>query len=209
MKSILYILTLTLIFCSCNKNEISKMAFTTINISQKSDQFKFKKGSYWIFRNDSTGVEDSITIEEVSEGLIITNPAQHGSGGIQNEFFSMTLLNHSTGEKYQDYLMENYIRRSSAGFPFSWPAIFLSDGVVGQKSGNIEIVSKSPSMILNNITFNNTWTVRIIAPVGTDSFFAEGTILIFSENIGLIKIVTDTGSEPIESSGVVRYKIVY
>ena len=80
-----------IVFSSCKKEEDTPVKPAVQNIYHSLDtsltHYKFKPGTYWVYRNDSTSSLDSIIIDSVESDFIVTVPGVHGGSSILSEFY--------------------------------------------------------------------------------------------------------------------------
>jgi hypothetical protein len=74
--------------------------------------YKFKIGSYWILKNDTTGILDSIVVTSTENDFVWDPHPVHGQPGNKNEFYKINLKSFTTSLTYNDYLTHYYIKRN-------------------------------------------------------------------------------------------------
>jgi hypothetical protein len=203
-----------LTFFACHK-EKQTAADTTFDtkydyIQQSIKPFEVKTNSYWVYKNDSTGVQDSISVLSTETGMIWTIPQAHGQGGgTQSEYYKINLKSFSNNTFYNDYILDNFMKRNGGG---TWgekgQPIYMANSVVGTIFNGMEISSKLNTLNINGITFNNITKVKITTANQIQPEFSNDTYLYYVDTVGLIKKEIVLGLNNIESWSIKHWKIV-
>ncbi len=117
MKNIFFISVIILLFFStCKKKEVAGNDPSVTphahydSLALSILPFKFKVGSYWVYKNDSTAILDSIIIDSISTGFIITTPSVHGTTDpILSQFYKMYIHDFGSSKYYNECLIENHL----------------------------------------------------------------------------------------------------
>ena len=214
MKLILFVCVLLLIFTSCKK---------TVPYYGVSDELKeyfvFQKGSYWIYKNDTTGLLDS-TI--VSSNISFID--DKGYPGIKRELIVLSFKSQFLNEFEIGYICEgpDYLMVSAnSNNPNTGP---LGGGVAyyGGWPVNTEIVSPQcepgivfsyrmiDSIKINNLTYRNIIISKSISVDSTinNAHFVEVEIY-FVINIGIVKYFDISKDLNIQRSySILRHKVI-
>lgn len=210
MKTTIYITTILLIgftTITCNKeNSTNETKYTYL--SQSIEPYKFETGTYWIFKNDSTNTIDSLVVINTENDFFWSPPPVHGQSGTKSEYFKMNIESSLTSDLYNDYLTSNYIKRNGGGeYGQNGQPIFIADSDIGTEFNGMEIIGKYQTLIINNHTFSDVVKSKITESQQYESIFINDTYLYYSNDIGLIKKVSDLGNGKFESWSIVRWNV--
>lgn len=214
MKNSIIILLFCSTFIQCHKDDkpsADPASQTEYHYIQESIKpFEVKANSYWVYKNDSTGVQDSISVLSTETGMIWTIPQAHGQGGgTQSEYYKINLKSFSNNTYYNDYILNNYIKRNGGG---TWgqdgQPIYMANSNVGTSFNGMEISSKLNSLNVNGITFTNVTKIKITTANQIQPEFSNDTYLYFVDTVGLIKKDIVLGINNIESWTIKNWKIV-
>ncbi len=119
-NSIILLLLLCLTFLACHKDKqpapdnTPKTQYNYIQLSIKP--FEVKTNSYWVYKNDSTGVQDSVSVLSTETGMVWTTPQVHGQGGgTQSEYYKINLKSFSNNTYYNHYILNNFMKMNGGG----------------------------------------------------------------------------------------------
>ena len=213
-NSIILLLLLCLTFLACHKDKqpapdnTPKTQYNYIQLSIKP--FEVKTNSYWVYKNDSTGVQDSVSVLSTETGMVWTTPQVHGQGGgTQSEYYKINLKSFSNNTYYNHYILNNFMKMNGGG---TWgqdgQPIYMANSNVGTAFNGMEIVSNLNSLTINGITFNNVTKIKITTANQIQPEFSNDTYLYFVDTVGLIKkdIVLDINN--IESWSIKNWKTI-
>lgn len=159
----------------------------------------FQPGTFWVYQNDSTGVKDSLIVEDYFHTYYYWGyfgGAQFGAKYI--EFVKITIKNPALSTHYYMYASENRITQSN----YDRIPDFQNYSVPGQSvlgTGN----PKTDSMLVNNYWHKDIREKKIIAVEQTEMFYSEDTDLYFAKSVGIIKKITAN-----ESWSLINWNIV-
>ena len=166
-------------------------------------------GSYWIFINDTSGIEDSILVTSTVNDFYVSAAGINAKSSIKEEFFQINLKNFSTSNIYNDYLTISYIKRNGGGFyGQNGQPIYIAESDTGTEFNGMTIIAKYSTFTINSNTFNNVVATKITASQQYQPMFSNDTYLYFCDSIGLIKKVTILGSGNVESWSVLRWSVI-
>jgi hypothetical protein len=156
-------------------------------VSQEfKDYFLFQKGSYWIYKNDSTNGIDSTYLLGVPLHNIFPTGENKSDPTIEQyilEFNSDIMLNYhiETYTSDQTYIMM-YIKDSTYAFGMISQLIADSNYYLQFfAEGYFKVLPTLPSIELNSIIFNNVLQTKFYNDKDSFNFY-------FAKNVGLIKI---------------------
>ena len=205
--SIFTILTISLAISSCQEDDQTPITIRYLNESIKP--YKFMTGSYWIFINDTSGIEDSILVTSTVNDFYVSAAGINAKSSIKEEFFQINLKNFSTSNIYNDYLTISYIKRNGGGFyGQNGQPIYIAESDTGTEFNGMTIIAKYSTFTINSNTFNNVVATKITASQQYQPMFSNDTYLYFCDSIGLIKKVTILGSGNVESWSVLRWSVI-
>ena len=214
MKNSILLLFFCLTFLECHKkaqpstNPTPETGYHYIEESIKP--FEVKTNSYWVYKNDSTGVQDSVSVLSTETGMIWTTPQVHGQGGgTQSEYYKINFKSFLNNTSYNNFILNNFMKRNGGG---TWgqegQPIYMANSAVGTSFNGMEISLKLNALNVNGITFNNVTKIKITAANQYQQEFANDTYLYYADAVGLIKKEIVLGSNNIESWSLKRWKIV-
>ncbi len=213
-NSILLIFLFCLTFYACHKDK-QPTADTTpetkyFYIQQSIKPFEVKANSYWVYKNDSTGVFDSISVLSTETGMVWTTPQVHGQvGGVQSEYYKINLKSFSYNTNYNYYILNNFIKMNGGG---TWgqdgQPIYMANSIVGTTFSGMEIISNLNSININGVTFNNVTKIKITTANQIQPEFSNDTYLYFVDTVGLIKKDIVLGINNIESWSIKNWKTI-
>ena len=214
MKNSIIILFFCSTFIQCHKDDKPSADPTPQTeyhyIQESIKPFEVKTNSYWVYKNDSTGVQDSVGVLSIETGMIWTIPQVHGQGGgTQSEYYKINLKSYLNSTLYNNFIINNIMKRDGGG---TWgqegQPIYMANSAVGTSFNGMEISSKLNTLNINGITFNNITKIKITAANQYQQVFANDTYLYYVDTVGLIKKETVLGLNNIESWSIIRWKIV-
>jgi len=218
MKNLVVIVFSLLLFGSCTKqNDTSSTVPINNNFYYSLDtsiiHYKFKVGSYWVYRNDSTAVLDSITTDSIETGYNTIQPGVMGGSGSYGEYYKMKMHSFATNQYYADVLWGSNIVRNGTWNSYGWhpyvgTPIFQSNCDTGTVWSAMKIIAKFPSMTINSNTFYTIVESKITASLQLEPDFAHDTYLFYSPSVGLIKKEEDLGGGNIQSWSILRWHVV-
>lgn len=214
MKNSILLLFFCLAFLECHKKEQPTPDPTSVveyrYIQESMKPFEVKTNSYWVYVNDSTGVQDSVAVLSTETGMVWTTPQVHGQGGgTQSEYYKINLKSYLTNTSYNNYILNNFMKKNGGG---TWgeegQPIYMANSAVGSSFSGMEISLKLNTFTVNGITFNNVTKIKITAVKQYQQEFAHDTYLYYADIVGLIKKEIVLGSNNIEAWSIKRWKIV-
>lgn len=179
-------------------------------IQESIKPFEVKTNSYWVYKNDSTGVQDSVSVLSTETGMIWTTPQVHGQGGgTLSEYYKINLKSYLNNTFYNNFILNDFMKRNGGG---TWgqdgQPIYIANSAVGTTFNGMEISSKLNTLNINGITFNNITKVKITAANQIQPEFSNDTYLYYVDTVGLIKKEIVLGLNNIESWSIKHWKIV-
>ena len=126
--------------------------------------YVFRTDSYWIFKNDSTGLVDSLAVIEFDSGSYWRPPPVHGAPGQKWEYYNLVVKNFTDSNIYNEFLDRNCIRRNGGGdYGELGQPILIADGVDGDGYNGMEIIDILPELDLRGRTLFNVKEVKVTA----------------------------------------------
>ena len=211
---ILLILLFSLAFVECHKGEKSSTTPTPETVYHYIDQsikpFEVKANSYWVYSNDSTGVQDSVSVLSTETGMIWTIPQVHGQGGgIQYEYYKINLKSYLNNIYYNNFILNNFMKINGGGtYGQEGQPIYMANSAIGTSFNGMEISNKLNSLTVSGVTFNNITKIKITASNQYQHEFTNDTYLYYVDTVGLIKKETLLGLNNIESWSIKHWKII-
>lgn len=215
------ILFISVVVCSCHKDDPAPAPkpiqpyIKYYYIDTSMVHYKFKQGSYWVFENDTTHVLDSIVVDSISTGFVVTIPSVHGTSGTsESEFYKMYIHDFGASKYYNECLFGKSVYRNFGGDynHFNGQAIYNTYSSIGATNtgmaSGMSIVAKFPLMNINTNNFNNVDEVKITAANQYQPEFTYDTYLYYTDTIGLAKRETDLGLGNIESWSIKRWHVI-
>ena len=210
----LFILTFVVIgltFSSCRKDKSIDNSDPTkcfyLNASIKP--YQYKTGSYWIYKNDTTGILDSVVVTSTENDFYWLQPPVHGQTGSKYEYYKINFKSFATSLTYNDYLTMYYIKRNGGGdYGQNGQPIFMANSDTGSVFNGMKIIAKFSTMTISSNTFSNVVETKITASQQYQPMFTNDTYLYFTDSIGLIKKVTDLGGGNFESWSIKRWAVM-
>lgn len=141
----------------------------------------FKPGTFWVYKNDSTGAKDSLYVEDNFHTFFYRDYPGIYDNSEWVEFIKITIR--SSTDLYYMYVMggritHSYVDRIPSFSDFSMP-------------GQVVLGSlQTDSMLVNNYWHKDIREKQIIVAEQTEMFYNEDTDLYFAKNVGIIKRTT-------------------
>ncbi len=221
LNKILFILIFLFILVGCIKDEPITIPPTYYLPDNFKNWIYFKTGTYWIYKNDTTGIEDSIVVNESYndiESMIGIN--QYNESKIMYYYEDITMVSYSYTEniKYHEsafiYINDPHAIGISCTFAkwditFGWPAYnntleFIYEPVLNSKLGRTSVSAIFDTLIVAGKLYFNV--IQINDTLNTlDGGYP--TYYYFAKNYGLIKKEIMETSEVVEWN-LIRYNIV-
>lgn len=199
---IVYPLLLTLFFISCEKDvEDNDVNTSASKISQSLHPFLFDKGSYWIYRNVNSGVEDSMTVTNLTRDSFQLGPSGPGQGPQgDEEFFTINYLTYPDMKASKEELLGYVITRghTSGGYTL------LSSKRKGDTSLNATILDILDSLKVENYTYYDVVKMKISA----DQYISNDYNFYYVDNIGVIKKELVENDSITDTWNLLRYETV-
>jgi len=187
---------------SCNVEKEPRVNFS--GLDSRLEKYVFGKKKYWIFENDSTGLQDSIEIINTKYGNYRYEFLNNEVSLI--EYFQMDLKNFSTNLSYNYRLSVVEIKRDGGGDVGEEGQLIYScldePGYVNRALNTVEI---HPSLTINGNIFNNVTETKVLASQQLVPTFKYDTYHYFSDNVGIVKTVIDSGNGNFESWSLKRW----
>jgi hypothetical protein len=192
IRNALLILTLASVFLGFSCEE--QGAEGPNHIPLNATQFKFLEGSYWVYRNDSTGVEDSVYVDSIADG-------EEPVGSDLMAYHLMHFSHFPSGDEHREILFLNYYSRARLDTLWSdYLTMYVVNGVLH---------SSIPHELIANYTVaDHSFADVIHTTVDSSSYFPGQTEFYFSDSVGIIKRETLLSSGYRESFSVVRWNVV-
>ncbi len=223
MKSYLFILIFVVVsICSCKKDDTTAQQTATTTqpyqvyytyLDTSLVHYKFKQGSYWVYKNDSTAALDSIVVDSVSSGFNQYD-ASYGPGpqwARYAECYEIRMHSFTTLQYFHDDLVFNGIYRNAGDAQGNFPGgqlIYMINTDTETVAEGLAIIAKFPSMIINGNNFNNVDESKITAALQNEQVFANNAYLFYTPNFGLIKKEIDLGGGNIQSWSILRWHLI-
>jgi hypothetical protein len=212
LKSQILLFLITSFLClSCEETqEPEDKEDTTQMIKECLKPYLFRTDSYWIFKNDSTGIVDSMAVIEFDSGSYWMPPPVHGAPGQKWEYYNIFVMNFMDSVIHNDFLDRNHIRRNGGGnYGELGQPILIADGVVGDGYNGMQIIDIIPELDISGNTFFNVIDVKVTASKQYQQEFDYDTYLYFKDSIGIVKQVEHRSIEDIRSWSLIRWKIKF
>ena len=203
MKTALSVLAAVLIFVSCKKEDERKDIISMMD--SRLHVFKYKKGSFWVYQNDSSAVTDTITVTGTDSGFCWSPPPVHGSQGVKKDFYTVKLKSSVTSGGFNYYLNSVGIRMNGGG-SFCELGQFIYS-VTGHGGDGLTTLDTLSSLTVNGHTFTHVTKVKITASEQYQHVFDTDTYLYFTDSIGLIRKEIETTSG-IETWSIKTWNII-
>lgn len=206
-NQILLILITSSLCLSCEeKNEPEEKEDTTQMIKECLKPYLFRTGSYWIFKNDSSDVVDSLAVIEFDSGSYWMPPPVHGAPGQKWEYYNIFVMSFPDSVMHNDFLDRNHIRRNGGGtYGELGQPIFIADGIVGEGYNGMKIIDIIPELEISGNSIFNVIQVKVTASEQYQQEFVYDTYLYFTDSIGIIKKVEVISEEDIRSWSLIRW----
>lgn len=218
MKKLLTISIIIIVsIYSCKKEDVAQpppKQYSDIhfNLDTSIIHYKFKAGSYWVYKNDSTSVLDSIIVDSSMSYYNPISPyGPNHQGTVYSEFYSMFMKDYGTLQNYEDILNENYIIRydTVSGVTVRSEKISCSNCDTGSVFGEMKILNKFTSMTINSNIFGNVVESKITAAFQQPPIlFTNDIYFFYAPNFGLIKKEIDLGGGNIQSWSLLRWHVI-
>ena len=197
-RSVLFVALIVLVL-GCKKNEIQEDC-SVYYIKDGMKSLVFQKGSYWIYKSDSSQMIDSTYIYSIDYGYLDIGK---GHGSIESfEYYMITYASTSPirYSSYKDYIeMDHMLINPRLWYPYaSGPTIYSLQIPVGTFASSEN--RYHDSLTINGLTFYKVQESRFVLNENSTVFFTTA-------NVGLIKkiIYSDTATY---SWGIKRWHIV-
>jgi hypothetical protein len=210
ISQILLLLIISSLCLSCEETEDpDDNEDTTQMIKECLKPYLFRTDSYWIFKNDSTGIVDSLAVIEFDSGSYWMPPPVHGAPGQKWEYYNIVVMNFKDSFIHNDFLDRNSIRLNGGGkYGELGQPILIADGVIGDGYNGMEIIDIIPELDISGNTFSNVIEVKITAAEQYQKEFAYDTYLYFKDSIGIVKKVELISEENITSWSLLRWNTI-
>ncbi len=213
MKNLLLLVSfLIFIFSSCEKEpeEVPAPIHTSqpevIHYPAGVPLYEFKPGTYWVYKNDSTAVLDSVVVDSVFTGVL--NMSIPHATTLEYAYYIMYVHDFGNARYYTETIFNNYIYRKFMGIGSGKP-LYSPTAAPGTSWAGGELIAKIPSLTLNTNTFYNIGQMQFDA---NDSLyhpeFAHNSVYYYSDTIGLIKKVYFLPHDNVDSWSLKRWNIV-
>lgn len=172
---------------SCKKDPLPRLEPGPAELIDSSMfPYKFLAGSYWVYKNDSTGATDSVVVMEATSGWYHT--------GHMVQYHSMKLHSYGSSETFY-YHIHHYLLEGSGSQPlFSGRMIY-----------NTYIPIGYPTLTINGHVFSNVTEVYVEEEAQQFPYDHYSAEWYFCDSIGLAKKVLVTGeSWSIDHWNVIR-----
>ncbi|GEM_PF-3583477 len=199
MKPLITLICILALLISCKKNDTPEV-YTYANVNDSMKSLIFQKGSYWIYKSDSSQGTDSTYIYSIEH-----NSWEIGFGLNQNlivEYYMLTYASFSAIKysSYKDYIETNHMLiNPRLIYPQAYgPVIYCLKPLTGNF-----YLSKNryhDSLTINNHTFYKVQESRFL-------LHGDSTVFFIEPNIGLIKKVVYSDSI-IYSWGIIKWNII-
>jgi len=198
MKKILLILII-ISFFSCSKDEEKETPQPVGTISSSLHPFLFKKGSYWIFKNQNTGQLDSVVVNSISKNIFTVGPSHPGQGSQgQEEYYNINYLSTINGS-YDEQLIGYVISKGL----FSGGYVYLSNHKIGEESLNAKLTNIYDSLSIESNLYQNVVKMEN----SKDSYLTSDLNLYYVDSIGLVKKEIISNDSIIDTWNLLRYSV--
>ena len=175
---LLHLLIIVTCIVSCNKDE-HREPLPHYKICECLYPYLFDLGSYWIYKNETSNITDSIAVENISKDVFTLGPTVPGQGpqGIL-DFVKIDYSSSNNSEYYSEDLFANEISRGllKGGF------VFLS-GKVGDSVLNVKVEEILDTLSVENKIYRNVAIMKIKA----DNYIHDDCKFYYVDNIGIVK----------------------
>jgi hypothetical protein len=208
MKRILLPALIFLILISCkkktdntdNQGTCSGNSWTYIYITSPLENFFFKQGSYWVYKNDSTNSLDSITISKIETGC---EPVYlYQEIGINWEYYQIYYYSNSTRSKYYDMIEGEAMIRNR--HPSEYPSYYGWVLYTAVDSLRLPLPTKHIDTL--NVEHHIFYNIQLSeSPTGYG--ITDSSYLFTANGIGVIRkiIYNSTGKS---TWNLIRWKII-
>jgi hypothetical protein len=170
--------------------------YTNLSINETMNGFIFKPGSYWIYKNDSLNIFDSVLLKSVQTGCeSVLFPSGMLYPGGNWDYYLMNYCSYPSGDLYydileRDQLMRNYHPSHNLVAPAGWILFYdLPDS------------NYTDSMQINNNVFYLLWKSSSQNTINNSTNITAFT----AKNIGIVKKIIDV--QPKQEWNLIRCKI--
>lgn len=198
---------LLFLFCfSCCKDKPDEICDPPwfVEIEEPLKAYLFAPGSYWVYKHENDGTEDSIVLSTLVDSLWIKLPATSNDTLKQIYFAEYYNTTHDYSF-YNEISGKMIFRHEVLGLQWSQITyIYANSTYNNQGYGYLDI---SNSLVLNNNTFND---VRHFSIPGFSlpSSFKYNTDTYYSPNVGLVKWIEHDSINGDQTYSLLRYHIV-
>lgn len=201
-KSLLMVLFISMIVCSCSKEE--EDTYFHHKISTNLYPLMFIQGSTWIYKNAGTSLFDTVVLTSVEIDTIVYGPSGPGQGSPGEEQVYVLVYNSSQFGVYSRTLREDFICRGwmVGGEPIG--VEYLSSHKVGDLIMNVEIADIYNTYIVNGISYSNV----VLMDVQNDGSFPGDMNLYYVDYVGIVKKEIKENDSIIETWELLEYNVV-
>ncbi len=197
---------LFLFFFSCCKDKPDDICDPPwfVEIEEPLKNYLFAPGSYWVYRHENDGTEDSIILSTVIDSLWIKLPPSPGDT-LRQIYFAEYYNATSDSSYYNEISSKLIFRHDVLGLQWSQITYIYSDSTYNNQGyGYLDI---SNFLVINNNTFGNVRHFKIPG-FSLPSAFEYNTDTYYSPNVGLVKWVEHDTINGDQTYSLLRYHIV-
>jgi hypothetical protein len=205
---ILFIFLAFILIASCKKEEVPEIYCYSLSESLKP--YMFQQGSWWIYKNDSTEVSQSVLVTSTVRDTGLWRPSAPHTPGSKFDYYLINFYNSTTNETYNDFLTNDFIRRNGGDYyGENGQPILTPSADIGYSFNGMEMVDRIAEMTINGHVFTNIKKVKITAVDQYQDEFDYDTYLYFIDSIGLIKKETVIGEGVIVSWSIEDWDVLF
>ncbi len=202
MRKLLTILTVSVLFSSCQKKD-EKPNFTHGKINPNLYSYIFDTGSYWIYKDTITNSIDSTIVTSIIKDVYlypVTGPGQGHPG--DEEYFYISCLTYPANTVSYDVLMLSEIGTTA---PLWYgPIKYISTKNIGSTFQNAKIENIIDSLSVEGEMYYNVIKMQSLPNLSS----TITNYYYYVDNIGVIKKETLTGTILTGTWNLLRYNTI-
>lgn len=200
----IYFLLGFILLVSCKKETPPKIHY--YNLQEGLNPYMFKTGSYWVYKNDSTAVIDSVVVTDTDQGFFSVPPITPGTPSNEEiEYYKITLFSFLNSESFTDFLYFDVVSRNGNESPQSGQPVLLTERSIGSEVLGAYVFDLIDTLNMNGNSFYDVIQMKIVSGEQDELIFEHDTYLYYQDSIGLIKKEVDLGQGQFESWSLVQW----
>jgi len=198
VRIIFTVLSFTILFSTCNKDEDDSNTLYHGKINSKLRSFLFDIGSYWIYKDSITSNLDSTVVMSITKDVFALFPKEPGQGSPgDEEYFKINYSSYPASISYSEEIIASLISR---GYIYGG-VTYIASNNVGSTILNAKLEKVIDSINIEGLQYHNVIKMRIEA----DEYFNSNYNFYYVDSIGIIrkeKMINETISD---SWNLLRY----